>query len=63
MREEEADVSAWLRRYLDGADVPGDLDLIEPDDLEPCPSCGAQSAAVGYWGHGMHCRHYREEEP
>jgi hypothetical protein len=60
----DADVSTRLRRYLDGEDVVGDLDLIEPDDLEPCPSCGAQSAAVGYGGHGMHCRrYYREEEP
>jgi hypothetical protein len=29
-----------------------------------CPDCGARSASVGYWGHGMHCRgYYREEDP
>jgi hypothetical protein len=60
MREVDADMSARLRRYLDGEDQPGDLDLIEPDDLEPC-SCGAQSAAVGYWGHGMRCVGYWRE--
>ena len=62
MREGDADVSARLRRYLDGEDVVGDLDLIEPD-LAPCPGCCAQSAAVGYWGHSMGChRHWREED-
>jgi hypothetical protein len=58
----------------DGEDLPGDLDLIEPDDVvltmvsksqaeaeavePPCPSCGAQSAAPGYHGHGMHCQRF-----
>jgi hypothetical protein len=64
MREEDADMSTRLRRYLDGEDGPGDLDLIEPDDLEPCPSCGAQSDAVRFCGHGLSCKRYwREEEP
>lgn len=60
MREEGAHVSARLRRYLDGADLPGDLDLIELDDLEPCPNCGALSASPSFHGHSMHClRYYR----
>jgi hypothetical protein len=54
-------MSARLRRYLDGEDLPGALDLIEPD-LEPCPSCGAQSAAPGYGGHSMRCVAYWQEE-
>ena len=62
MREGDADVSARLRRYLDGEDMPGDLDLIEPGDLEPCPGCGAQSAAPRHWGHAMGCLHYYREE-
>jgi hypothetical protein len=24
----------------------------------PCPSCGAQSAEAGFYGHGMHCRRF-----
>lgn len=58
----EADVSAWLRRYLDGEDEPGDLDLIDPADLEPCPSCGAMSDVPGYPGHAMRCRRYYRED-
>jgi hypothetical protein len=64
MREEDVDMGARLRRYLDGEDLPGDLDLIEPDNLEPCPSCGARSGAEAYPGHSMRClRYWREEEP
>jgi hypothetical protein len=32
------------------------------DNDSPCPSCGAQSEAVGYHGHGMHCARYNREE-
>jgi hypothetical protein len=64
MREEDADMSARLRRYLDDEDRPGDLDLLEPDDLEPCPSCGALSDAPAYAGHGMGCVYFwREADP
>jgi hypothetical protein len=29
---------------------------------QPCPDCGARSAAVGYHGHGMHCRRYYRQQ-
>jgi hypothetical protein len=48
---DDAEMSARLRRYLDGEDLAGDLDLIDLGDLEPCPECGARSPA----GHGMRC--------
>jgi hypothetical protein len=46
---------------LRGRDAVRDV-VVDLDGV--CPRCGAQSAAAGHYGHGMHCCGYwREEEP